>query len=204
VSPWRRRCSSTYSWPWRRQAQIWSEHWHPAEAWLASVESRLQSTCHAVARGGDSDRWDIQVRGGALGVVRLLFALEEHGQGRQLARFRWWPRYSRALVGALSALIVLGGVALSGGSVAVCGALGAIALILVAFGVRDCAAAAGSVAGAVREKLLESAPHLSAAPIPEPLSRPIAVRGTGSRGSGDRLAWDDEIRSVGQMVESRK
>ncbi|HKO28451.1 MAG TPA: glycosyltransferase, partial [Solirubrobacteraceae bacterium] len=107
VSPWGRRCSSAYSLPRRRHAQIWSEHWRPAEDWLASIESRLQSTCHAVARGGDSDRWDLQVRGGALGVVRVLFALEEHGQGQQLARFRWWPRYSRVLVGAVSAMVVL-------------------------------------------------------------------------------------------------
>jgi hypothetical protein len=151
VSPWRKRCSSAYSWPYRQQAQIWSEEWHAAEDWLASLESRLQSTCHAVARGGDSDRWDLQVRGGALGVVRVLFALEEHGQGRQLARLRCWPRYSRALWGSVAALIGLAGVAVSEGSLAISAVLGAIGLTLVVFGVRDCAAAAGSVLGAIRE-----------------------------------------------------
>src|SRR5262249_42297982 len=153
--------------------------------WLASIESRLHSTCHAVARGGDSDRWDPQVRGGALGVGRLLFAPEEHGQGQQLARFRWWPRDSRALGGALSATVVLGGVALLGGSMAAFVALGGIALILVVFGVRDCAAAAGSVAGAVQQLLRRPASPSIAEPIPEPVSPPIAVSSAARRGGDD-------------------
>jgi GT2 family glycosyltransferase len=202
VSPWRRRCSSTYSWPWPRKTKIWSEHWRPAEDWLASVESRLQSTCHAVARGGDLDRWDLQVRGGALGVVRLLFAVEEHGQGRQVARFRWWPRYSRGLVGALSTLITLGAAALLGGSMAIGGALGAMALILVAFGVRDCAAAAGSVVGAVSEPLRQPVSHPIAEPMPEPVVRPIVVSAPAPRGREGRLFWGDETPSAGQRVES--
>src|SRR5207247_7974155 len=47
--------------------------------------------------GGDTDRWDIQVRLGPLGSARLRVAVEEHGQGRQLVRYRVWPRWSRAL-----------------------------------------------------------------------------------------------------------
>jgi hypothetical protein len=192
--------------PWPRQAQIWSEHWRPAEDWLATVEARLQSTCHAVARGGDSDRWDLQVRGGALGVARLLFALEEHGQGRQLARFRWWPRYSRALLGAVSAVIVLCGVALSGGSTGIFAGLGAIALILVVVGVRDCAAAAGSVVGAVEESLHRRASHPIAEPMSAPVSRPIAVSAPAPRGGDDRRQRyrQDQTVSVGQGAESRK
>ena len=49
-----------------------------------------------VVRGGDIDRWDIQVRLGPLGSARLRVAVEEHGQGRQLVRYRVWPRWSRA------------------------------------------------------------------------------------------------------------
>jgi hypothetical protein len=50
-----------------------------------------------VVRGGGTDRWDIQVRLGPLGSARLRVAAEEHGHGRQLVRYRVWPRWSRAL-----------------------------------------------------------------------------------------------------------
>ena len=50
-----------------------------------------------VVRGSDTDRWDIQVRLGPLGSARLRAAVEEHGQGHQLVRYRIWPRWSRAL-----------------------------------------------------------------------------------------------------------
>src|SRR5262249_47526707 len=45
----------------------------------------------AVARGGDYDRWDLEVRGGLMGRARLLLAIEEHGAGRQYVRMRLWP-----------------------------------------------------------------------------------------------------------------
>ena len=44
-----------------------------------------------VLSGGDFDRWDCEVRGGMLGATRLRLLVEEHGQGRQLARFKVWP-----------------------------------------------------------------------------------------------------------------
>jgi len=44
-----------------------------------------------VSRGGGFDRWDLQIRSGLFGEVRLLMAIEEHGEGKQLIRFRSWP-----------------------------------------------------------------------------------------------------------------
>jgi O-antigen biosynthesis protein len=59
-------------------------------------------------RGGDYDRWDLEVRGGLLGAVRLLATTEEHGAGRQLVRFRLWPKCSGQ--GAALILLLLAGV----------------------------------------------------------------------------------------------
>ena len=44
-----------------------------------------------VLRGGPFDRWDLDVRTGMFGGIRLLTAIEEHGSGKQVFRVRVWP-----------------------------------------------------------------------------------------------------------------
>jgi hypothetical protein len=58
---------------------------------LHSLEADLLALGAYVRRGGDYDRWDLEVRGGLFGRARLLMAIEEHGAGKQLVRFRSWP-----------------------------------------------------------------------------------------------------------------
>jgi GT2 family glycosyltransferase len=93
LTPWRRRLSG-YDWPRGRRFSIWTERGRPLEGWLEPIEARLRGLGLPVRRGGDWDRWDLTARTGALGAARLLFGLEEHGRGRQLARFRVWPSCS--------------------------------------------------------------------------------------------------------------
>ena len=58
-----------------------------------------------VLRGGEFDKWDLEVRGGLFGAARLLMAAEDHGPGTQYVRARCWPRcFPRAL--ALICLLV--------------------------------------------------------------------------------------------------
>ncbi len=63
-----------------------------------------------VQRGGDFDRWDLEVRGGLLGCARTLMTIEEHGAGRQLIRFRTWPKFSSLAIATdvVFALLALG------------------------------------------------------------------------------------------------
>ena len=44
-----------------------------------------------VIRGREFDRWDLEVRGGLLGSIRVLGMVEEHGAANQLFRLRAWP-----------------------------------------------------------------------------------------------------------------
>ena len=53
----------------------------------------------AVKRGGDFDRWDLEVRGGLLGCIRAVAMIEEHGAGKQLFRLRAWPQIPRPAIG---------------------------------------------------------------------------------------------------------
>src|SRR3989454_10523477 len=41
-------------------------------------------------RGGEHDRWDLEVRCGFFGAARLLMGVEDHGGG-QFVRLRLWP-----------------------------------------------------------------------------------------------------------------
>jgi GT2 family glycosyltransferase len=94
LTPWRRLTYGFFSWPRPRTATLWSEHWRATGVWLTSVEAALRERGVAVARGNGYDRWDLELKAGMFGAIRVLMAIEEHGRGRQLLRFRLWPRLS--------------------------------------------------------------------------------------------------------------
>jgi GT2 family glycosyltransferase len=152
--PWRRGVRATGRWPRSRQMKLWTERWVAAETWLSTLERRLRSSSYAVARGGDFDRWDLEVRGGALGVTRVLCGIEEHGNGKQLARFQIWPRYSRGargLVVGFAGLTLAAGLA---GAWIACAVLAVLALTMAGWALYDCAVAMGTVVGALERPLV--------------------------------------------------
>jgi hypothetical protein len=102
----RGRSLADLSSPRPRTLALWSERWRAADEWLGSTEAALLKADAAPLRGGDYDRWDLEVRGGRLGGARLRMAVEEHGGGKQLVRFRVWPRYSIEGIGAILLLAV--------------------------------------------------------------------------------------------------
>ncbi|HJQ25700.1 MAG TPA: glycosyltransferase [Blastocatellia bacterium] len=110
LTPWRRRAKHGFSLPWPRHRTIWSESWQTPAGRLRSLEAVLQAQDVVVMRGGDYDRWDLEVRGGNLGATRLRMAIEEHGGGKQLARFRLWPKLPKAglTLAALTAAVAAG------------------------------------------------------------------------------------------------
>lgn len=151
LTPWRCRSVTGFVLPWRR-ISLWSEHWRSAIERLESLEEAIWSDGFALQRGGGYDRWDLEVRGGALGAVRLRMAIEEHGAGKQLVRFRSWPRcLSGGLVLALLLVVLSTGAALTGAWVSG-GILGAGALLVVLRVLRDWAAATGAVLRALKQK----------------------------------------------------
>jgi O-antigen biosynthesis protein len=126
LAPWRRHGANGYAWPRSHACAFWCEQWKDPMARLHSLEGDLRALGASVWRGGDYDRWDLEVRGGLLGSARVLMAIEEHGAGKQLVRFRSWPVWSlagllllllfallsslAALDGAWVASVILGGV----------------------------------------------------------------------------------------------
>jgi GT2 family glycosyltransferase len=96
--------------PLPRCASLWSEEWQAAERRLDEIEWWIWEGGAIVHRGGEFESFDLEIRGGIFGRVRLLLASEEHGAGRQLLRVALAPAWSRALsrVAGLLGLLLLG------------------------------------------------------------------------------------------------
>ncbi len=148
LTPWRRRGEFAISLPWPRRREVWSERWQSQGDRLLDLERELRARSMTVLRGGEFDRWDIQLRLGPLAGARVRVAVEEHGSGRQLVRYRVWPRWSRLL----PAIIVLLAVWL-GGSVGphpyLAMAIGGVLLLTVARSAQEAGAGVAVVLRAI-------------------------------------------------------
>jgi hypothetical protein len=174
---WRRRGVSVFVVPAPRRFTLWTETWRAPPTILARLEAALRTAGFVVARGGDWDRWDLEVRGGLLGRARLVMAVEEHGHGKQLWRFRVWPRYSRGAVAGTVSFAALAIGAAADGATAVALALAATAAALVARGILEGGhAIAAFLVGRHRMKrdLSIAAPARTAATPTRPAARPAS------------------------------
>jgi hypothetical protein len=164
LAPWRRRAAAPLSLPLPRMRGIWSEVWKSADERLHAIDAALQARGGAVLQGGDWDRWDLQVRGGMLGVAQVRMAVEEHGGGRQMLRFRLWPKFSRIGIGLVVSLAALSASAGIGGAWIAFGVLGVFAVLLAATAVKDCSIATGLILATIAEVAEQGEPGVEAPP----------------------------------------
>jgi hypothetical protein len=148
LSPWRRPGGSGFLVPHSRNLDVWSEQWHSCEERLEAIVMSIQENSIVPIRGGDYDRWDIECRGGMLGSARLRHTIEEHGAGRQLVRYRVWPRVSWLGLGLPLLLGLLAALALHDGARPVAVGLGLLAAALGAHALWECGCASGAIAHA--------------------------------------------------------
>ena len=147
--PWRRRRYTRLSLPRRRTSAIWCELRSSAEERLRAIESRLRERGIPVLRGGAHDSWDLEVRPGSLGQSRLIMGLEDHALGRQLVRFRSWPRCGPTGLWLTAVFAGLSAWAATDGALIAAGALAAVSALLALRTILDCAAATGAVTEAL-------------------------------------------------------
>lgn len=150
LTPWRWRGRRGLAWPRPRMSTQWSEQWQSATARLESLEAVLQADGASVHRGGDYDRWDLEVRGGLFGAARILMTLEEHGAGRQLVRFRSWPKCSTRGLLLISLFAVLAAGATFDHAWHSAGILGSVAVLLASRMFQECAETMATVLHALR------------------------------------------------------
>lgn len=144
LTPWRKRGATFFKFPSPRHDTIWSEFWHPPEKRLVILNDGLHKQGVVAMSGSDFDRWDLEIRGGLFGSVRVLMAVEEHGQGKQLVRFRSWPRINFSILIITFALTTLSITAAFDQATVVSIILGSSAGLLALFILQDCATANAS------------------------------------------------------------
>jgi len=132
LTPWRRRGQIGWARPRTRRLEEWNEEWHSLEARLRTVDADLYRAGVAVARGGPTDRWDLEARTGAFASARVLGTIEEHGHGQQLVRWRVSPRIWPGSVVAVVSLALVSSLAVIDGRWLV-SAIGALSLIVLVF-----------------------------------------------------------------------
>jgi hypothetical protein len=105
------------------------------------LEANLAARGGLVRSGGPFDRWDLDLRAGALGGVKLRTAVEEHGHGRQLLRVRIWPRATLAGESAVAVLGIFAGLAVYQGRFGAAIAIGMLIVVVVALALEGTATA---------------------------------------------------------------
>ena len=143
LSPWRRRMRPRAVPPRPRAIEVWSESWQPLASRVQQLQDALAAQGGFVRSGGQFDRWDLHVRSGPLGGVKIRLAVEEHGEGRQLTRARIWPVVATGGLLAVAILALLAGVAWHQGDGGFGIALGVAALLLLAIEIEGSGTATG-------------------------------------------------------------
>jgi hypothetical protein len=151
LTPWRRRGVVGRVPPTVRTREAWSEDWHAMENRLRTLEERLVAGGVATRRGGPTDEWDLETRTGSLGSARLLGTVEEHGHGRQMVRWRMWPRVGTIGVGAALGLFLLASLALLDGGVVAAAMLAAAGTTLLGRTVLDVGTSLAAIDNALDE-----------------------------------------------------
>ena len=147
---------------------LWIEKRRSQSAHLAAIEEiLLGKRTIVVARGGDFDRWDLQIHGGLVGSIRAMAMVEEHGAGKQLFRLHAWPFIPQLASGLLITLTLLAALAAYDKAwfAAVPLALGALGI--AGFVRADCAKAMRNWCDAVNEYAAASD-----SPVEAPVGKP--------------------------------
>ena len=108
-----------------------------------------------VRRGGDFDDWDLEIRSGLLGSAHLQMVAEEHGQGKQLVRWRVSPKCSEIGLIVLSTLIAISVGAGTARAWTACATVTMMGLLLGLSVLQECEAATSLALRAIQERQAE-------------------------------------------------
>jgi len=94
LTPWRSPTARQWRWPKSVKYSRWHEQWESPDDTLEKLGAAIRKSGVVVTAGGNYDPWDLEIRGGLIGVARVVVGTEEHGAGSQMMRFRMRPGWS--------------------------------------------------------------------------------------------------------------
>jgi hypothetical protein len=124
---------------------LWGQKWLDSCEVLLSLESVLRSDGAVVRRGGDYDNWDLEVRGGLFGGVRVHAVSENYGRGKNMLRLRSRPWFSISGAGTSVLFLIACLGALLDESPYAAGILGTLSFMFGAMTFRSGAVAVGAI-----------------------------------------------------------
>jgi hypothetical protein len=172
-----------------RIIRTWTEAWVPHEQRLHDLQAALRDAGAVVISGGEFDRWDCEVRGGVLGATRVRLLVEEHGRGRQLARYRVWPRAVPRGIVLLALLLVFASLAAADRAAGVAAVFAAMAALAAFRMLYECGASMAAVTGLFEDTA--AAPRATAPEIGR-TGTPARIVSDGA-GIGDGDAGPDVV-----------
>ena len=131
LTPWRQRGPRMIALPLPRAPASGASAGGPSSAGSTGSRASCAAEQAQVARGGDFDTWDLEVRVGPLASARVRVAVEEHGDGRQLVKLRARPRCSPHAAAVAAVLVALVASAAAQQALAAACLLGAVAARLL-------------------------------------------------------------------------
>ena len=155
LTPWRWLKAESPCLPKANSIVLWSEVWRAARDRLEGVESAVKQLGGVVRRGTDFDDWDLEIRSGLLGSARLQMVAEEHGQGKQLVRWRVSPKCSEIGLIVLSTLIAISVGAGATRAWTACATVAMMSLLLGLSVLQECEAATALALRAIQERQAE-------------------------------------------------
>lgn len=183
LAPWRRPNMPSVATPRRRRESVWFQSWSSLESRVERIEDSLRATGGQVRRGGEFDRWDLEISAGAIGSARMRSVIEEHGSGCQMMHSQVWPRVPRFAVVGAGALTALAVAAAADGAAVAVSVLGVLLAALVVAGVRECGSATAAAVSVVRSTADEGRdpePAPTVITMPRPAPRAPAQPAQGS------------------------
>jgi len=154
LAPWRWVKPETPTFPRAHSIVLWSEVWRAAQHRLEGVEAALKKLA-VVRRGGVFDAWDLETCSGLLGSARLRVVAEEHGQGKQLVRWKILPKCSAIGLAVLATLVAISIGAGTARAWTASVTVGVIGVVLGLSMLQECEAATALALRAIREKEVE-------------------------------------------------
>jgi hypothetical protein len=135
---WRERTTASPQWNLAARRELWSEEWGSPGDRLSDINTLAREQHKVVRVGGDYDDWDIELCGG-MGDARLVMAVEEHGAGKEMLRFRYWMKLPTVVSVALGAGALLTILAATGDAWVAAGVIGLGVLVTAVFSLRQAA-----------------------------------------------------------------